>query len=325
MMIAGQEPSVSHGSAPFDDDAATASSTASLAAVIGSPDAEDRPSRTVGRPCKWSAATTLDPAWAEAFGARALPPSIDATAPPSPIGATTVRPRRARRIRKAPDRVVSRIDARLAAGQEIVGFEGNGSPWYARAKRAVDVVGAGALLCVFSPILLATYLVLLLTTRGRPIFCQQRLGQGGRPFTMYKFRTMQPDADQRQHTVRNEQDGPIFKNRCDPRVTRVGRFLRSTSIDEMPQLVNVLLGQMSLVGPRPPLKREVAQYRPWQRRRLTVKPGLTCLWQVSGRSQIGFEQWVRMDLWYVRNQGLLTDLRLLARTPWSVLSRRGAY
>ena len=178
---------------------------------------------------------------------------------------------------------------------------------------------------VLSPILGATYAVLLWTTRGKPIFRQERLGYRGRPFTLYKFRTMTLDAAGRQHEVTNEQHGPVFKNRRDPRVTRLGRFLRSTSIDEMPQLLNVLLGQMSLVGPRPPLAREVAQYAPWQRRRLAVKPGLTCLWQVSGRCEIGFRQWVHMDLWYVRNQSLWNDLKLLARTPGSVLSRRGAY
>jgi len=142
---------------------------------------------------------------------------------------------------------------------------------------------------------------------------------------MYKFRTMVPDAEARRHEVDNEKDGPIFKNRRDRRITRVGRFLRSTSIDELPQLFGVLSGRMSLVGPRPPIGEEVADYGAWQRRRLTVKPGLTCLWQVSGRSEIGFEDWVRMDLWYVRNQDFWTDLVLLARTPWSVLSRRGAY
>jgi lipopolysaccharide/colanic/teichoic acid biosynthesis glycosyltransferase len=112
---------------------------------------------------------------------------------------------------------------------------------------------------------------------------------------MWKFRTMRLDADKVQHLVQNEKDGPIFKNRRDPRITRIGRFLRSTSIDETPQLISVLLGDMSLVGPRPPIAKEVAVYQPWQRQRLAVKPGLTCLWQVSGRSEIGFEQWVRMD------------------------------
>jgi lipopolysaccharide/colanic/teichoic acid biosynthesis glycosyltransferase len=142
---------------------------------------------------------------------------------------------------------------------------------------------------------------------------------------MFKFRTMVLDAAKLQHLVKNEQNGPVFKNRRDPRITRVGRFLRSTSIDEMPQLINVLLGDMSLVGPRPPVPAEVARYKARQRRRLSVKPGLTCLWQVSGRCEIGFDQWVDMDLWYVNRQGFWTDLKLLVKTPLSVLSRRGAY
>jgi len=203
--------------------------------------------------------------------------------------------------------------------------EGNLRAGYLEAKRAIDVVGAVVLLILLAPVMVATWLVLLVTTRGKPIFRQVRLGYCGRPFTMYKFRTMAHDALQRQREVRNEADGPIFKSRRDPRATRIGRFLRRASIDETPQLFNVLLGHMSLVGPRPPLAREVAQYEPWQRRRLSVKPGLTCLWQVSGRSEIAFEHWVRMDLWYVQNQDLWTDLRLLVKTPWSVLSRRGAY
>lgn len=213
----------------------------------------------------------------------------------------------------------------LATGQAIVPPEGNRSLPYRAAKRTMDVVGAMVLLVALSPILLTVLVILLFTTRGKPIFRQVRLGYLGRPFTMYKFRTMALDADRRQQEVSNEKDGPIFKNRRDPRITPVGRFLRKTSIDEMPQLVNVLLGQMSLVGPRPPVLKEVVQYEPWQRRRLAVMPGLTCLWQVSGRSEIRFDDWVRMDLWYLRNQSLLTDLTLLLRTPWTVITGRGAY
>ncbi|OHB77917.1 MAG: hypothetical protein A2W31_10800 [Planctomycetes bacterium RBG_16_64_10] len=142
---------------------------------------------------------------------------------------------------------------------------------------------------------------------------------------MLKFRTMRLNAVAMQSQVVNEQQGPVFKNRHDPRVTRLGAVLRRTSLDETPQLLNVLVGHMSLVGPRPPLEQEVAQYRLWQRRRLGIKPGLTCLWQISGRSEIGFEEWVRMDLRYLTRQDLTTDLKLLLRTPRSVLSCRGAY
>jgi lipopolysaccharide/colanic/teichoic acid biosynthesis glycosyltransferase len=219
----------------------------------------------------------------------------------------------------------SRFQQLLTAGQPFVTPEGNRSPAYFVAKRALDVVGALVLLAVLSPIMLTVYVVLWFGTRGRPVFRQVRLGWCGRPFVIYKFRTMRADAEERQHEVVNEQSGPIFKNRRDPRVTWFGRLLRRTSLDETPQLVNVLAGQMSLVGPRPPLAREVAKYEPWQRRRLAVKPGLTCLWQVSGRSEVGFEDWVRMDLQYARRQGLAADLGLLARTPWTVLTCRGAY
>lgn len=202
---------------------------------------------------------------------------------------------------------------------------GNNSFGYVFSKRLLDIVGALALLVLLAPIMLCVLVVLSITTRGRPIFSHERVGWCGRRFWMFKFRTMLLEAGQLQHLVQNEQTGPVFKNRRDPRVTRFGRWLRTTSIDETPQLINVLLGHMSLVGPRPPVPAEVARYKSWQRKRLAVKPGLTCLWQVSGRCEIGFEQWVRMDLWYLKNQSLLTDLELLVRTPWSVLCRRGAY
>lgn len=213
----------------------------------------------------------------------------------------------------------------LAGQHPLVAPTGNLRPGYLAAKRLLDLVGALAALVLFSPIMVTTFLLLCVTTRGRPIFRQERVGYCGQRFTMYKFRTMHLNAAAMQHLVRNEQHGPIFKNRRDPRITPLGRVLRSLSIDEMPQLFNVLWGQMSLVGPRPPVVREVLEYEPWQFRRLAVKPGLTCLWQVSGRSEIGFEDWVRMDLWYIERQSLLTDLWLLLRTPASVLSRRGAY
>jgi lipopolysaccharide/colanic/teichoic acid biosynthesis glycosyltransferase len=213
----------------------------------------------------------------------------------------------------------------LERGEPIVGPEGNLRWNYQAAKRAMDIGGAATLLLLLSPLLIAVYAVLFVTTRGRPLIRQERVGYLGRRFGMYKFRSMRLDAEKLQHLVANEQQGPIFKNRRDPRITRIGRLLRRTSIDELPQLFNVLLGQMSLVGPRPPLAKEVVLYKPWQRRRLAVRPGLTCLWQVSGRSEIGFDQWVRLDIWYLRNQSLWTDVKLLARTPLSVVSCRGAY
>lgn len=213
----------------------------------------------------------------------------------------------------------------LNEGKPLVARAGNLSPVYRFAKRALDIVGALVVLALLAPVMVVTFVVLCFTTRGNPLFRQERVGLCGKLFPMYKFRTMRLDALDMQHQVRNEHDGPIFKNRRDPRITRLGRFLRSTSIDETPQLFSVLLGHMTLVGPRPPIASEVMKYEPWQLGRLSVTPGLTCLWQVSGRSEIGFEEWVRMDLWYVENQSLLTDLKLLARTPLSVISRKGAY
>ncbi len=233
--------------------------------------------------------------------------------------------RRVRRIRPVAAGSVPRAIRRLVEGREFVAPEGNPSAVYQRAKRALDVAGALALLSLLGPVMLVIYAVLCATTRGLPIYRQVRIGHLGRPFTMFKFRTMRLDADRIQHTVSNEQGGPVFKNRRDPRITRLGRWLRKTSLDETPQLINVLRGEMSLVGPRPPIGREVARYEPWQRRRLSVKPGLTCLWQVSGRNEIEFENWVRMDLWYVKHQNLWTDLVLLWRTPLSVVTCRGAY
>jgi len=227
---------------------------------------------------------------------------------------------------KAPTRqAISLALVNLERGREFVLPEGNRSRSYLAAKRGFDLVAGLALLLLLSPIMFVTIVALSITTKGRPLFFQQRIGFCGRRFWMIKFRTMRLDAAELQEQVKNEKDGPIFKNRRDPRITRLGRFLRSTSIDEMPQLFNVLAGHMSLVGPRPPVAAEVAKYSAWHRRRLAVTPGLTCLWQISGRSEIGFEDWVRMDLWYLRNQNFFTDLKLLLQTPASVLSRRGAY
>jgi lipopolysaccharide/colanic/teichoic acid biosynthesis glycosyltransferase len=228
-------------------------------------------------------------------------------------------------IRPVADKAISLALERFRQGQLIIEPLGNQSHFYSAIKRAADIVGAVLLIIMLSPILLTTWLLLCVTTKGNPIFVQERVGYCGKRFRMIKFRTMRLDADKVQHLVVNEKDGPIFKNRRDPRVTRIGRILRSTSIDEMPQLFNVLSGSMSLVGPRPPIAKEVEKYEPWQRRRLAVKPGLTCLWQVSGRSEVAFEDWVRMDLWYLKNQNLATDAKLLAKTPASVVSGRGAF
>jgi exopolysaccharide biosynthesis polyprenyl glycosylphosphotransferase len=197
----------------------------------------------------------------------------------------------------------------------------------AAAKRACDVLVAGLGLLALAPLLLAVALAIKLGSPGPVVFRQERIGLRGRPFTLLKFRTMVAGADRLLAGLReqNEADGPLFKLRHDPRVTRVGRFLRRYSIDELPQLVNVLKGEMSLVGPRPPLAAEVALYEEWQLDRLEVRPGITGLWQVSGRSELSFEEYVRLDLFYVENWSIAYDLFILSKTIPLLVSARGAY
>lgn len=193
------------------------------------------------------------------------------------------------------------------------------------AKRLIDTVGAGLGLVLLGP-LFGVLALLILLVDGRPIlFRQERVGSGGRRFTVSKFRTMVPDAEARQAELspRNEVRGPGFKITEDPRFTRAGRFLRRSSLDELPQLWNVLKGEMSLVGPRPPLPGEVAGYSVWHRRRLTVKPGITGLWQITARRDDDFDRWVQLDLDYIDRWSLWLDLRILTRTIFVVLAFEG--
>lgn len=194
------------------------------------------------------------------------------------------------------------------------------------AKRLVDVVGAAGFLAVSAPLLGACALLIKLTSPGPVFFRQIRCGLRGRPFEMLKLRSMYVDAEARRRELAsyNEMDGPVFKIQRDPRVTPVGRWLRRFSIDEIPQFWNVLRGDMSLVGPRPPLPEEVAQYRHRDRRRLSMRPGLTCLWQVSGRNRIGFQDWVDLDLSYIDQWSLATDAQILMKTPGAVMRGDGA-
>ena len=192
-------------------------------------------------------------------------------------------------------------------------------------KRIFDVVVAGLLLALLSPVLAGCALAVRLSGRGPVLFRQRRIGKGGREFTIHKFRSMVPDAEQRLAALagRNEADGLLFKLSRDPRVTPVGRVLRGWSLDELPQLLDVLRGDMSLVGPRPPLPAEAARYDTWLRDRLRVKPGVTGLWQVSGRHRLCFEDYVRYDLFYVENWSLAMDLFILLKTIPAVLRRSG--
>jgi exopolysaccharide biosynthesis polyprenyl glycosylphosphotransferase len=194
------------------------------------------------------------------------------------------------------------------------------------AKRAIDLVLALVLFLVTLPVQLAAALAILLLS-GAPVFFRQvRCGLNGRQFTLLKFRTMKSGAEDRLGEIShlNEMTGPVFKARRDPRLTAAGKLLRRLSIDELPQLWNVIVGNMSLVGPRPPLPDEVSRYEPWQRRRLSMKPGLTCLWQVSGRSELDFDRWMALDLKYIDTWSPLLDLKILLKTVPAVLSGRGA-
>jgi exopolysaccharide biosynthesis polyprenyl glycosylphosphotransferase len=193
-------------------------------------------------------------------------------------------------------------------------------------KRALDLAVSLALYIATLPVQLVAALAIRLSSRGPVLFRQVRCGLNGRHFTLLKFRTMHADAEERLHEIShlNEMSPPVFKASNDPRKTAVGRILRRLSVDELPQLWNVIRGDMSLVGPRPPLPEEVARYEPWQRRRLSMKPGITCLWQVSGRNDVDFDRWMALDLKYIDSWSPMLDLKILLKTVPAVLSGRGA-
>jgi exopolysaccharide biosynthesis polyprenyl glycosylphosphotransferase len=193
-------------------------------------------------------------------------------------------------------------------------------------KRLMDILGSAIALTVSSPVLLILAVLVKLTSKGPVIYRQVRCGLYGRKFVLYKFRSMCEGAEDVLWEIKhlNEMDGPVFKMRNDPRVTPLGRILRKSSLDEWPQFWNVLKGDMSLVGPRAPLPEEVKEYTRWQRRRLSVKPGITCLWQVSGRNEIDFQEWMKLDLFYIDHWSLLLDLKILLRTFPVVLLGKGS-
>lgn len=195
-------------------------------------------------------------------------------------------------------------------------------------KRFMDILGAGLALLLLSPLLLVVGLAILVED-GRPIFfSQERIGAHGKPFRIYKLRSMRIDAEEKRASLQgyNESsDGVIFKMRDDPRITRIGRFIRKASIDELPQLWNVMCGDMSLVGPRPALPSEVEQYSLEERQRIMIKPGITCFWQVSGRSTLSFSEQVQLDVEYIQSQSFWLDMRLLMKTIPAVILARGAY
>ena len=187
---------------------------------------------------------------------------------------------------------------------------------YEISKRAIDIIGAGSGLLLLSPVIVIVACAIKFTSKGPIFFSQKRVGKNGELFDMYKFRSMVVNAEELKEKLahQNEMSGPMFKMKDDPRVTKVGKFIRKTSLDELPQLLNVLKGDMSLVGPRPSLPKEVAQFEKWMYKRLSVKPGLTCFWQVSGRNNIDFEDWMKLDIKYVDERNIWIDIKLIFKT-----------
>lgn len=183
-------------------------------------------------------------------------------------------------------------------------------------KRLIDVIGAFLGLVVLSPIILIISILIKLDSNGPILFSQDRVGKDKKVFKMYKFRSMVVNAEELKSKLKeqNEMSGPMFKMKEDPRVTKIGKFIRKTSIDELPQLINVIKGEMSLVGPRPSLPKEVEQFEPWMMERFQVKPGLTCYWQVYGRNDIDFEDWMKLDIKYVQERNIFIDLKLIFKT-----------
>lgn len=198
---------------------------------------------------------------------------------------------------------------------------------YLVLKRLMDIVGASLGLLLASPIMLIVAILIKLEDPKGPVFFSQvRNGAYPKTFKMYKFRSMYIDAEERLQELMhlNEQSGPAFKIKDDPRITKIGKFIRKTSLDELPQLFNVLKGEMSLVGPRPAIPREVEQYTDYQKQRLFVKPGLTCIWQVSGRNNIGFDEWVELDIEYIKKRSLWLDIKLILLTIPAMLGDENA-
>lgn len=206
-------------------------------------------------------------------------------------------------------------------------FKVKEKPIYSFTKRVFDIGASFVGLTLLSPVLLGAAIAIKLESKGPIIFSQDRVGLNGKIFKMYKLRSMVSNAEELKEKLleQNEMSGPMFKMKDDPRITKVGKFIRKTSIDELPQLVNVLKGDMSLVGPRPSLPKEVEQFEPWMYERLQVKPGLTCIWQVSGRNNIDFEDWMKLDIKYVRERSFFGDLKLVFRTFFVLFGDKNAH
>nr|WP_176124645.1 sugar transferase [Clostridium felsineum] len=193
-------------------------------------------------------------------------------------------------------------------------------------KRIIDIIGSAIGIVILSPVMLVVIIAIKMDSKGSIIFSQKRVGQNGKTFNMYKFRSMVENAEKLLAGLKdkNEVSGPMFKMSDDPRITKIGRFIRKTSLDELPQLFNVLRGEMSLVGPRPNLPSEVKKFNELQKKKFLVKPGLTCYWQVMGRSSIGFEEWIRLDLKYIKERSTFLDLKLIFRTFFLLFGDKNA-
>ena len=193
-------------------------------------------------------------------------------------------------------------------------------------KRLIDILCSMSALIVLAPILLVVSILIKIESKGPIIFSQERVGLNNKKFKMYKFRSMVVNAEAMKEKLekQNERKGPMFKIKNDPRVTKIGRFMRRTSIDELPQLINILKGEMSIVGPRPSLPKEVIQFEPWMIERLKVKPGLTCYWQVQGRDDIEFEDWMKLDVKYVKDRNFILDIKLIFKTFFVFLGDKNA-
>ena len=223
--------------------------------------------------------------------------------------------------------LLAQAQVEVFEGQPVITFFREAMLWHLLAKRVLDILVSGFLLILLSPLLLVVGVLIKTTSPGPAIFSQERIGMNRRRFRMHKFRSMYRDAEQRRQEVEHLNEmkgGPVFKLLNDPRITPLGRFLRKSSLDELPQLWNVFKGEMSLVGPRPPLPSEVRRYEWADQRRLSIRPGITCLWQIGGRSQLDFEQWMELDRQYIENWSFWLDLEILVRTIPVVILRKGA-
>lgn len=217
------------------------------------------------------------------------------------------------------------MNLKIETTQEIVDYLRKRTKYFI-IKRSIDIIFSILALIILSPILLVTAIVIKIDSKGKVIFSQLRTGKNGKPFTLYKFRSMYAGAETRRNDLisQNEMDGPVFKISNDPRITKVGRFIRSYSIDELPQLVNVIRGEMSLVGPRPLATYETEKFTEEELRRHLIKPGLTCYWQISGRNKVSFREWIELDMKYIKEMSIKTDLKIILLTFKAVIIKKGA-